>query len=437
MQSALKTAYTNVNILDGSLNESGKMEVRKGTVIVENGTFSDVVYGENANLEGCEVRDMNNAYLMPGLINLHVHLSLPGGPTKERKKPKKKPVNYKKLFDIGTKIHLAMAIYMKIHENNAKNLLLSGVTTVRTVGGILDFDGKVRDRIKSGKLTGPRIFAANTAISVPGGHFAGSLATESKTPEEAAEDVRRIAKTNPDLIKLMITGGVMDATENGVRLHMPPEIVKAACDEAHKLGYKVAAHVESNEGVRVALENGVDTIEHGSVIDDELVALFKEKNAVDVCTLSPAIPCSYFDGVCTPEAQKLSGKVLEGVKECARICIENGIPVGMGTDTGCPYTTQYNTWRELYYMNSMLGVSYDFAIYTATKKNAEILGIDDITGTIEKGKKADFIVSEKNPLEDITTLRTLKMVSIEGKTIDNPRPKTIPEADERLDKLLK
>lgn len=182
-------------------------------------------------------------------------------------------------------------------SNFAKIELMSGVTTIRTVGGIAHYDSKLRDEILKGKVIGPRIVASNEGISVPHGHMAGSVAIVAHNNEEALALVDKAKSQNVDLIKLMITGGVLDAKEKGVpgELKMPPEMVKAVCDRAHQLGYKVAAHVESSEGVRVALENGVDSIEHGAKLDDEMIALFKEKNAFLCTTISPALPFALFD----------------------------------------------------------------------------------------------------------------------------------------------
>ncbi len=174
--------------------------------------------------------------------------------------------------------------------------LNSGVTTIRTVGGIENYDAWLRDEINSGKVTGPRILASNKAISVPGGHMAGVFAYSVTSPEMAREHVRIVAEGKPDLIKLMITGGVMDADESGEpALKMSPEIVKAACDEAHKPGFYVAAHVEGSLGLKVALENGVDTIEHGARTNEETIRLFKERGAALVTTISPTIPYALID----------------------------------------------------------------------------------------------------------------------------------------------
>ena len=162
--------------------------------------------------------------------------------------------------------------------------------------------------------------------------------------------VRKIAEDKPDLIKLMITGGVLDAKSKGEpgELKMPPEVVKAACDQAHALGLPVAAHVESPQGVRVALEGGVDTIEHGAKPDEEILRLFKERHACHIATISPALPYAIFDRSVTgaSETEQYNGKlVMDGIIDCAKACLKNGIPVGLGTDTGCPYITHYDMWR--------------------------------------------------------------------------------------------
>ena len=123
---------------------------------------------------------------------------------------------------------------------------------------------------------------------------------------------------------------------------MSPAIVKAACEEAHKLGYHVAAHVESTEGVKVALENGVDTIEHGASPTAEIIRLFKETGAVHVATISPALPYALFDPSVShmDEMSRFNGKIVfDGIVECAKMCLASGIPVGLGTDTGCPFVT--------------------------------------------------------------------------------------------------
>ena len=426
----MKRAYTNGILLDGTEHmtpQSGK------AILTEGGVITDIV-PDTAIPSGFEKIDLGGKYILPGLINLHVHLAGSG-------KPKKKQSDPVKLVKLITSNALMRGIGKKMVAGYAKTQLLSGVTTIRTVGGIADFDTFVRDKINSGELIGPRILASNMAVSVHGGHMAGSLAYEAATPEEAAAYVDKIAKEKPDIIKLMITGGVLDAEkvgEPGV-LRMPQELVKAACDRAHALGFKVAAHVESPEGVKVALENGVDSIEHGAKPTDEIINLFKERNAFQVSTLSPALPFALFDrGIshATYEQQENGKIVFDGIISLAKACLANGIPVGLGTDTACPYVTQYDMWRELCYYVKYCGVSETFALYSATLLNATLAGIGDETGSIEKGKKAEMIVTKENPLQNLQTLREPAMVIMRENIIRSPKVKKIPEVETELDKWL-
>ena len=421
---------TNGVLLDGT----EKMTPQTGRDIYIEGGRIGAVADAAARREGYEVVDLGGQYVLPGLINLHVHLPASG-------KPKKKASDPKKLVKLITANALTRRIGVKLCEGYAKTELLSGVTTIRTVGGVADFDTIIRDLAAQGKILSPRVVASNMAVSVPGGHMAGSLAYEAKTPEEAAAYVERIAAEKPDLIKLMITGGVLDAEvvgEPGV-LRMQPALVKAACDKAHALGMKVAAHVESPEGVRVALENGVDSIEHGAKMDEETIRLYKERGAFVCTTISPALPYALFDTSISGATEKdqYNGKIVfDGVIESAKTALANGIPVGLGNDVGCPYITQYDFWRELCYFHKYCGVSNRFALYTATLRNAQLAGVGDVTGSIEPGKSADFIVTRKNPLEDLTVLRELELVVCRGRAVKKPRPKRKKEIDALLDPYL-
>ena len=423
-------ALTNAVILDGTRDmtpQTGKTVYISGDRIVDIGDDGQIA-------AGYERVDLGGKYLLPGLINLHVHLPASG-------KPRKKPSDPKKLVQLITSNGVMRSIGVKLYESYARTELLSGVTTIRTVGGVADFDTLIRDRAAEGRILSPRVVASNMAVSVPGGHMAGSLAYEARTPEEAAAYVTTIAAEKPDLIKLMITGGVMDAEvvgEPGV-LRMQPELVKAACDRAHALGMKVAAHVESPEGVRVALENGVDSIEHGAKPDEEILRLFKERGAFQVSTISPVVPYALFDrsvSSATYEQQESGKVVFEGIVALTKACLENDIPVGLGTDTGCPFITHYDMWRELCYFVKFCGVTPVFALYSATLLNAQLAGVGHLTGSIEKGKAADLIVCAADPLEDLTALRQLDMVIKDGWRIDHPAVKKMPQVERELDEFL-
>lgn len=416
------------------------MQVQEGQVIlVENERITEILPAEEAgkrNLKasGYEEIDLQGKYILPGLINMHVHLA---GNGKPQKKQRDNEALVKKIMSNG----LTKAIAYNMVCGFAKDELYSGVTTIRTVGGLGDFDTRLRDDIAAGKKPGPRILAANEGISVPGGHMAGSVAIAADSVEEALQHLETSKAQKVDLVKLMITGGVLDAKEKGVpgELKMAPEMVKAVCDKAHTMGYMVAAHVESPEGVKVALKNGVDSIEHGAKADEEMISLFKEHNAFLCTTLSPALPYALFDRSITnaSEVEQFNGNVVfEGIIDCAKAAIANDIPVVLGNDVGCPWITQYDFWRELYYFHKYVGVSNAFALYTATKRSAELTDIDSITGSIEKGKAADLIVTAQNPLKDLKALRNLEMVISGGRFIEHPKIKKRKQVEAELDKFL-
>lgn len=425
----MKRAFVNGIILDGTEN---MIPQHKKAILVDGGVIKDIVEDTEVPVDYVK-EDLAGGYILPGLINMHVHLAGSG-------KPKKKQSDPVKLVKLITSNSLTRKIGKSMVAGYAKTQLMSGVTTIRTVGGIADFDTSVRNDINTGKRIGPRILASNMAISVHDGHMAGSLAYEAKSPEDAVRYVDIIAKDKPDIIKLMITGGVLDAEkvgEPGV-LRMKPEIVKAACDRAHELGFKVAAHVESPDGVRVALENGVDSIEHGAKPSEEIIELFKKKNAFQVSTISPALPFAVFDrsiSHATYEQHENGKIVFDGIVSLAKECLKNGIPVGLGTDTACPYVTQYDMWRELYYYVKYCGVSESFAIYSATLLNATLAGVGHITGSIEKGKFAEMIVVKEDPTKNIKALRNIDMVVMHENIYKEPKVKKIKEVEDELGRV--
>ena len=430
MENDMKYAYINGKILSGDKD----MQVKQGLVIVTEGEKITDIVTEVPKSPDMKVVDLEGCYIMPGLINMHVHLAGNG-------KPQKKQRDNEKLVKTLMGTALSRAVAYKVVSDFARTELLSGVTTIRTVGGLGDFDTRLRDEIAAGKRVGPRILAANEGISVPGGHMAGSVAVAAHSIDEALKQLEHAGNEKVDLVKLMITGGVLDAKEKGVpgELKMKPEMVKAVCDRAHAAGYKVAAHVESPEGVKVALANGVDSIEHGAKPDDEMIRLFKEKNAFLCTTISPAVPYALFDRSLTnaTEVEQYNGNIVfDGIVECAKAALANDIPVVLGNDVGCPWITQYDFWRELCYFHKYTGVSNAFALYTATKRSAELAGIGDITGSIEKGKCADMIVTKDNPLDKLEALRHVDMVIARGRVIYSPKIKVNSLVERKLDKFL-
>lgn len=430
--------FRDATVLDGTEN----MEPRIGqTVLVEDGRIAAV--GPAAEVDapiGARELDLGGAYLLPGLINMHVHLCGSGRPTSAG--------------DAGALMKrldnpVGRDIVRGLLRKRAQQQLASGVTTVRGAGDPLYGDIAVRDEFNAGKHVGPRLIAPGTGVTVPGGHGAGLFAQIAESPEDAAELVREIAAHGADVIKLFVTGGVFDAEkvgEPGV-LRMSEEVARAACEAAHRLGLSVMAHVESTEGVRVALRAGVDTIEHGAPMTPEIVDLYRGGAGTQLegrtpsvtCTISPALPFVKLppEKTHSTEVQKANGDIVcEGIVQSARDALAAGIPVGLGTDSSCPYVTQYDMWREVAYFAKYVGVSNAFALHTATAVNARLLGLGDETGTVEVGKSADLIVVDANPLDDLSALRDVRHVMCRGAFVERPRVKHIAELDEELDWIM-
>ena len=426
----MKYALKNAVILDGTKD----MEPLRGqSVLVEGETIVGLAPAGSEPM-GFEPVDLTGKYLMPGLFNMHVHLAGSG-------KPQKKQRDNEKLVKTIMGSGLTRAVAYSMVRGFARDELMSGVTTIRTMGGLGNFDSRLRDEIAAGRQDGPRILAANQGISVPCGHMAGSVAIAARSIDEALAHLEQSEREGVDLVKLMITGGVLDAKEKGVpgELKMAPEMVKAVCDRAHAAGYVVAAHVESPEGVRVALENGVDSIEHGAEPDDEILRLFRERSAFLCTTISPALPYALFDRSVSnaSEVEQFNGNVVfEGIIECAKAALAHDIPVVLGNDVGCPWITQYDFWRELYYFHKFVGVSNAFALYTATSRSAELAGLGDVTGTVAAGKCADLIVTAENPLDDLRALRHVEQVMARGRLYAHPKFRERKNVTAELDKFL-
>lgn len=421
----MRYVITNAKLLNGHRD----MHVEEGKYIyVSDGKIEKIA---KSLIGGYDIVDLEGKYILSGLINMHVHLAGNGAHSGKQK-------DNKKTVDFLFSNPVTRAIAYQMVCNFAKLELYGGVTTIRTVGGLKDLDTRLRNEIKAGKKTGPMILAANEGITVEGGHMAGSVARNN---EEAKRFVEASYAQGVDLVKLMITGGVLDAKEKGVpgEMKMPEDMIQTICKKAHQLGLLTSAHVESTEGVKAALRNGVDSIEHGAKPDQEMMELFKEKKAFLITTLSPALPFALFDPSVSKvdDTQLFNGKmVFDGIVECSKAALENHIPVGLGNDVGCPWITQYDFYRELVYFHKYVGVTNGFAIYTATLQNAILAGISDITGSIDAGKQADMIVVKENPLDDLNALKNIELVFTKGKMV-HPRIKRDKEIEQRLDVFCK
>jgi imidazolonepropionase-like amidohydrolase len=373
--------------------------------------------------------DLKGAYILPGLINAHCHLTGSGKPTKLMKLSDK---NMKRLIKfLATPI--GKIILLKLMKSNALNALNAGITTLRSMSDPLYIDLKLRDQINEGKIIGPRLFCAGKGICITGGH-GWIMAFVADSVTEIRKAVRQNLRMRVDHIKILSTGGVMDARKVGEagRPQMTIEEIETACFEAHRGGLLVATHCESTDGIREALKGGVDSIEHAAEIPDDLVPLIRNNPkslrgyTVIVPTVSAGMGMAVLpkeDTKITPESFENAKIIEKGMISALQKAYKEGLKFSCGTDASVPYSLQYEVWKELRYYLRYTEMTPQEAIYYATKGNAENMGIDDITGSIEVGKFADLIVVEGNPLENIDYLGDVSKVIIRGHIINNPKVK--------------
>lgn len=385
--------------------------------------------------------DATGKVVAPGLINAHVHLFADGKPLSGGGDISPRVVDAAMKVMHGPAGRVLMDVRIK---SNVSALLNSGVTTIRTLGDVGYESVRLRDRIDADELMGPRILAAGPLLAIPGGHGDPFIALSSSSPEGARRNTRINLDHGVNAIKVAATGGVTDATKVGEAgtPQMTLEEMTAVCDEAHEFGVLVAAHAQSPEGVKAALKAGVDTIEHGSALDDEMIGLFLDNprslrgfSGLDptLCAGLPLVKLGQEELGVTDIVRSNSELVVDGMIKGARQAHENGISVGVGTDTGMTFVPQYGTWREMDYMVRYAGFTPAQAFHAGTQVNAKNLGFDDVTGSVAVGKDADLIVLDKDPAKDLRTLANPRLVIVRGRPLWHPEVRHFDDIDRLLD----
>jgi imidazolonepropionase-like amidohydrolase len=389
-----------LDVKDGSL-KSNQAIVIEDDKISSVGAASAVRPSANDRLI-----DLPNATVLPGLIDAHTHLTF------------NPQFGYESLA-------ISVPREALIGARNARVTLNAGFTTVRNVGAQGYADVALREAINAGDVPGPRILASGPPLGITGGHCDNDLlpyeyhATGDGVAdglEQVQHKVREVIKYGADLIKICATGGVLSKGDDPNASQFTLEEMKAIVADAHRLGRKVAAHAHGAQGVIWASEAGVDSIEHGHLMNDAAIATLKKNGTYLVPTLyltdwhrEHAVEAHL------PDFAKDKMILVSQVgKANAKKAIAAGVKIGMGTDAAV-YPHGLNAHELAVYVS--LGMSPLQAIQSATINDADLLGWSDKVGTIEPGKWADIIAVDGNPLDDITTLQRVKFVMKGGEVV--------------------
>lgn len=402
------TAIKAGRMIDGT----GTGPVGGVVVLVEDGRISAVGGGLEIP-DGAKIIDLSGKTLLPGFLDAHVHLS--GRYVGEGTNWENHAVR-----DLPQKDAIRGV-------RSARLTLEAGFTTVRNVGAEDWSDIALRDSIREGIVPGPRVLTAAHALGITGGHcdtngfIPGILEGSPETgiadgPEEILKAIRTQVKRGADVIKFCATGGVLSEGDAvGVQQYTDDEM-RVLVAEAHLTGRRVAAHAHGTDGIKAALRAGVDSIEHGSMLDDEAIRLFKEKGAFLVPTLmaQEAVENQAKAGVLKDERAKKALFIAPRARESFRKAAAAGVKIALGTDSGV-FPHGKNA-REFVLMvdNGMKPME---AILAGTRNAAQLLGVDGEVGTIEKGKVADLVAVAGDPLENIATLGEPVFVMHEGKVV--------------------
>ncbi|MFP4655645.1 MAG: amidohydrolase family protein [Methanohalobium sp.] len=405
MEESMQTVLQGATIFDGTDNgfHTDAVMVFQDDKIVYIGSQDECDIEIN---DDALVYDVSGQFIIPGLIDTHVHLDLHGVPDTYQENL---------LDDKYRAIRAAVDM-----EKTAK----AGFTTVRNVGSVNFIDIAVKKAVEEGLIGGPRILTSGKIICMQssGSEYFSGLYREADGIDENRKAAREQLKEGVDFLKVMATGAIMNPGGVPGAPQLNVEEIRAVVDEGLKLGIYTAAHAHGAEGIKNAINAGVRTIEHGTLADDETLWMMKNNDVYLVSTLSS----NYFmvrkeNEEAIPEfMREKAEEVSQMRKNVIRKALDIGVKVIMGTDAGTPYNYHGNNSMELVrYVRENL-MTTEQAIIASTKTAAEAIGIGDITGTLEAGKSADCVVLKKDPMDDVTCLLDTNNISMtfkEGKLL--------------------
>ena len=393
------------------LDKPGTAPRGPSTVIIRNGKIAEILAGFQPGPEGATVIDLKDKFVLPGLIDSHVHLDSDAGGN---------AALIESITDSPARAAFRAA-------GNAKKTLMAGFTTVRNLGDGSGATLALRDAVAAGDLPGPRIIDAGQAISTTSGHMDATLSVSEDLHasigqenlcdgvESCRQAVRKQIRRGVDVIKIATTGGVNSRIGSGLGRQIFDDEVKALIDTAHLYGKKVAVHAHGDDGIDAALAVGADSIEHGTMLTDESIKLFKAAGAYYVPTLSTvngyierlaANPNAYPPDVLA----KVKWRIGVTGKSLAK-AYPAGVKIAFGTDAG---VSKHGKNADEFQLMVKYGMPASAALKAATMNAATLLGVDKEVGSIDPGKAADLIAVAGDPLADITTLKSVRFVMKDG-----------------------
>ena len=400
-----KTLIHAGKLIDG---KSDRIQSRM-SIVVDGNAIEDIQEGFISTNDFDNYIDLRNHTVLPGLMDMHVHF---GG-------------EYLSKAEAPLKMEREMEAILA--TQHALVTFKSGFTTVRQVGDSGLVAISLRDAINAGKVVGPRIFAAGKTIATTGGHadptngkalddYAYPLPEQGVVngPYEVYTAVRQRYKDGADGIKITVTGGVLSPAKSGDNPQFTQEEVDAVVSAAKDYGMWVAVHAHGAEGMKRAIKAGVDSIEHGTFMDDEAMDLMIENGTYYVPTISAGVWVAekskidnFFPEIVRPKAASVGPQISGTFKKAHK----RGVKIAFGTDAG---VQKHGTnWKEFVYMVEN-GMSEMKAIQSATMETAKLLRIDDKLGSIEEGKLADMIAVKGNPIDDISILENIEVIIKDG-----------------------
>ena len=332
--------------------------------------------------------DRAAACVTPGLVNAHVHLEMSGE------------------ADTMSALQLMTPNQRMIRAiENAAKTVRAGVTTVRDVGGTNNIAVDIRDGIDQGRIPGPRMRASGPLLCMTGGHgwFAGRMID---SPWEARKAVRENLWAGADCIKVVATGGVLTKGAVPGNAQLLPEELEAAIHEAHRHGLRVASHAIGTEGIKNVLRAGIDSVEHGHMLDDEAIELFKQHGTYLVPTLTaPTCILEHLHDGGQPEFVIRKAQLVgEAMQRNIRRAYEAGVKIAGGSDAGTPFNFHENYAYEVELMHTLLGMTPQQALHAATAVAADLIGLNRVI--LAEGEPADLVLFERDVAADIRALRT-------------------------------